>query len=94
MAEQTVRLSKPVTWEDIEYDALFLNLEDLTGNDLLQAEKEFTSEGGTAPVAELSKAYLAIVAAKAARVPVELIKGLPAKEFSQVTLLVQNFLLG
>ncbi|MGI6436410.1 MAG: phage tail assembly protein [Syntrophomonadaceae bacterium] len=96
MAEQNqrVKLSKVKTWEDVEYDALFLDLEGLTGNDLLQAEKEYASEGGTAPVVELNKGYLSLVAAKAAKVPVELIRDLPAKDFSQVTIMVQNFLLG
>lgn len=89
---EKIKLATPITWEDIEYDAIFLNLDELTGNDLLQAEKEYATEGGTAPVAELNKGYLSIVAAKAAKVPVELIRALPAKEFSKVTLMVQNFL--
>ncbi len=91
---QRVNLSKVITWEDVEYGNLLFNLDELTGNDLLEAEKEYAAEGGTAPVAELNKGYLSIVAAKAAKVPVELIRALPAKDFSQVTIMVQNFLFG
>lgn len=91
---QRVKLSKVVNWEDLDYDAIFLDFDGLTGNDLLEAEKEYAAEGGTAPVAELNKGYLSHVAARAAQVPVELIRALPAKDFSRVTIMVQNFLFG
>lgn len=88
-----IKLSKPVAWEEIQYDAIFLDLEGLTGNDLLEAEREFIASGGNAAVAELSKGYLATVAARAAKVPTEVIKALSAKDFSSITLKVQHFLL-
>ena len=89
-----IKLSKPITYEDIEYTVLRLDLDGLTGNDLLKAEKEFVLAGGRANVPELSKGYLSIVAAKASKVPTELIHALPARDFSRVTLAAQDFLFG
>jgi len=90
----TVKLSRPITFEDKYYEQLKLDLEGLTGGDLVDAEREYVSSGGVmSSVAELTKGYLATVAAKAAGVPVEVIHALSAKDFAAVTLLVQNFLL-
>lgn len=88
-----VTLSKPFTFEGKEYSEIELDLDSLTGNDLLKAEREFVATGGRANVPELSKEYLAIVVAKTAKVPVDIIHALPAKDFSKVTIEVQNFLL-
>ena len=57
----------------------------------LAAEKEARAMGDKTAVPELSKQYLATVAARAAKVPVEMIMGLPAKYFTQITLKVQSF---
>ncbi len=87
-----IKLSKPYTFEGKEYTELKLDFDVLTGRDMIIAEAEVRVIADPAPVAELSKSYLAVMAAKAARVPVDLILGLPAKDFSKVTIEVQNFL--
>lgn len=92
MSENVIKLSKAITFEENEYTELNLDLEGLTGEDLVQAEKEYAADGGTAPVLELSKGYLSIVAARAAKVPAALMNKLPAKDFSKITITVQNFL--
>lgn len=86
-------LTKTVTWEDAEYNELNIDLDGLTGDELLDAEREFILEGGKARVPEFSKGYLACVAAKAAKVPIEVIRKLPGKDFTAITLSVQDFLL-
>lgn len=88
-----ITLSKVVSFEGNEYKELSLDLDGLTGSDLLKAEREFVVTGGVANVPELSKGFLAIVVARAAKVPIDLIHALPAKDFSRVTIEVQNFLL-
>lgn len=87
----TIKFSKPVEFEGEKYESLAIDLDALTGNDLLAAEKETRMLGDKTAVMELSKQYLAVVAAKAAKVPVEMINGLPAKYFTQITLAVQSF---
>lgn len=90
---ETVKLSKPITFEGKEYSELTLALDSITGRDLIKAEAEARLISGPSPVAELSKTYHAVVAAKAAKVPVDLILDLPAQDFTKITMLVQDFLL-
>jgi hypothetical protein len=86
-------LSKPFSFEDKEYKELNIDLDSLTGRDIINAAQEARTLEGPVPVPELSKAYHAVIAAKAAKVPVEMLLKLPAKDFSKITLLVENFLL-
>ena len=86
------KFSKPYSFDGDSFDKIDLDLDALTGDDMLTAEREFTAAGGFGAMMETSKGYLAILAAKAAKVPAEFINGLPAKEFSKITLAVQTFL--
>lgn len=87
------KLSKSVTAEDKEYSELDLNFDALTGEDLENAYQEFIASGYNANVVELSKPYLAMVVAKAAKVPAFVIRKLSAKDYTKVTVKAQNFLL-
>jgi len=89
-----IEFDKPHTFEGKEYAELQLDLDNLSGRDLISAGKEARAMGDNSPVVELSKIYHAVVAAKAARVPADLILSLPVKEFTRVTMAVQDFLLG
>lgn len=91
---ETLTLNKPYSFEGADYTEIVLDLDGLTGEDMLQAEREFSAGKEFAPVPVMNSAYIAIVAAKAAKKPAEFIKRLPAKEFSKVIVTVQNFLLG
>ena len=90
---QVIKLSRKVKFEDIERDELVLDLEGLTGADLMAAEAEFIAKGGTPGVQELSKRFQSHIAARAAKVPVEFIEKLPINDASKVTLAVQLFLM-
>lgn len=87
-----IKLSKPVEWEGERVEELNLNLDDLTGLDIEAAEREWVLGGG-AGMAETSKSYLLAVAARATGKRVEILRRLNAKDYSKITLLVQNFLL-
>lgn len=87
-------LSKPFTFEEKEYTSLDLNMEDLTGADLENIEREMSAAGMVVALPEASKSYQMYVAARAAKVPVELIKALPLRDASAITVKVQSFLLG
>ncbi|AJQ29021.1 phage tail assembly protein [Pelosinus fermentans] len=89
---RVITFNKPFIFEEKEYTELNLDLEALTGKDLLEASREVRTIGETSPVVELSKSYYAVVGAKAAKVPIDLVLALPAKEFSQLTVEVQSFL--
>jgi hypothetical protein len=71
---------------------LDIPLENLTGSDLIEVEQQVLRSGKIALVQEYSKCYLIRVAARAARIPVEVLEGLSARDFTAVVNRVQNFL--
>lgn len=89
----TIPFRKPFAFEGKEYKEIRLDLDALSGRDVIDAEAEARAMGVRAIMLESSKAYQAILAAKAAGVAVDFINALPAKEFSRVTGEVQGFLL-
>ena len=90
-----ITLKKPIQYDGTEIKNLTLNLESLTGQDFLDTEKETGVElTASTPVKEFSKAYLAILAAKACGMPSDMIPLLGIQDFSKITVMVQNFLLG
>lgn len=89
---EKVILSKPFSFEGKEYTELVLDLDSLTGNDMINAAKESRVIGDTSAVPEMSKTYLVVLAARAAKVPVDMLLALPGKDFSKVTIRVQDFL--
>jgi hypothetical protein len=85
-------LAKPFTFEGAEYTELDIDLDGLKGSDLVNIEQELTAKGVATVMPEISKQYQMHVAARAAKVPVELIEALPMKEASAITVKVVNFL--
>lgn len=91
--EIVIPLRKPFTFEDKSYTEIRMDVEALTGQDMIDAETEARAMGVRALMLETSKAYQAILAARAAGVSSDLINALPAKEFSRITGEMQGFLL-
>lgn len=74
---------------------LNLDFDQLTGEDVIKCENQYAAMDGVSIFyKEANKTYQAVVAARAAGVPVELIKALKARDFTRVTLRAQNFLIG
>lgn len=98
MEDNKFVLSKPVEFEGETIKELDLDFDSLSGEDILSAERQFNAAAmktkDYAPVKETSKSYLVFVVARATKQPAELINKLSAKDFSKVTVLAQNFLLG
>jgi hypothetical protein len=84
-----------LNFEGETYDSLNLDFDSLTGHDIISCEQQYRTDGNEGMVysKEMSKAYQAYIVARAAKVPVELIRALPAGDFSRVTMRAQNFLL-
>lgn len=97
MGKKIIKFAKPIEFEGKKYEEISLDLDSITGNDLELAENQFIAQNpeiaAQTALKELSKGYQSILAAKAAKVPVEFIKALPAREYSKVTMAVQVFLL-
>lgn len=87
------KLKKPIIYDEKEITELKYDFEVLTGKDLVDAEQELLAHKYQVTVAELSKPYHAIVFAKAAKIPFEMVLQLGVKDFSDVTMVAQDFLL-
>ncbi|WP_020621009.1 phage tail assembly protein [Paenibacillus daejeonensis] len=88
-------LRRAWSFEGGEVKDLNLDFDRLTGEDIISCERQYMQlEGASMLFKDANKEYQAYVAARAAKVPVELIRALPAKDFSMVTLRAQRFLLG
>ena len=85
-----ITLSKPLKYKDSELSQIDLELDKLTGQDLIDIESGFTARGQNVQL--FSQGYFAAIAAKSAHLPVEVIKSLPVKDFMRVTNQVIFFL--
>ena len=84
-----ITLSHPLTYKETTIHILDLDLGSLTGNDLIAVEDSLRASG---QVNLFSQSYFAAIAARSAHIPVEVLKGLPVKDFMKVTSEVINFL--
>ncbi|MDM5278801.1 phage tail assembly protein [Paenibacillus silvae] len=92
-----VKLSRPLLWEDVEYNELKLNFDELSGEDIIDAEGEFIDfVAGKRNVLVAFKnehpAYHAVLAAKAAGVHPNFMNKLKATDFMKVTGASKRFL--
>lgn len=91
---ENIKLAKVVKYDGEEIKEINLDFDSLTGQDLLNAEKEAIALNKNAsPIKEFDKGYLSIVAAKAAGISTDIMPLLGAKDFTKVTVQAQNFLL-
>jgi len=89
------KLSKPVEFDGQQIESLTLHLDKLTGTDIMMAEQEFRDRcrpGDIVELIEVNKLFLAILAARAAKVPYDLFAALSARDFCRITVEVQAFL--
>lgn len=84
--------AKPFSYEGADYAELDLDIENMTGQDLADIKRTWAASGNFSPVPTADMDFCAIAAAHAAKVPVDLLYALPAKEFNKVTQAVFNFL--
>jgi hypothetical protein len=89
-----VKLQKALKHKGQELTELDIPLEALTGADLIEVEQQLSQAGKFALLPDYAKVYLIRVAARAARIPAEVLEGLSARDFTLVTNRVQNFLMG
>ena len=88
-----IKLSKAIKHKGENIEILDINLDDLTGNDLIEVEKQLTQSGEVSIVTDFNKIYLITIAARALHIPVEILKFVSAKDFTRITNEVRNFLI-
>ncbi|MBR2208900.1 MAG: phage tail assembly protein [Synergistaceae bacterium] len=89
-----IELKKAVTLGGKSVKEINLELEKLTGSDLIDAEKEVMISDNTPLVMDFNRSFLITIAAKSAGMAVDALKSLNIRDFSKITGEVQRFLLG
>ena len=87
-----IHLKKAIFRKGNELHTLDIPLEDLTGNDLIDVEEQILKTGNPIQSTDFSRVYLISVAARALRMPVEILKQMGAYDFARVISEVRNFL--
>ena len=89
-----LRFKEPYLFENKEYKEIDLSgVKDLKASDLCEAQDRLTDMGITATVAELNYTYNFLLAAKAAKLPVEFFEEMPGKYAIDVKNLVSGYFL-
>lgn len=90
-----IKLKKALSVKGESLKELDLNLDELTGFDLIEVEKYIndSNDGRAILFPEYSKNYLIAVAARALKLPSEALKYLSAGDFTRITRAVQDFLM-
>lgn len=94
-----IKLKKPVEFEGYTYKVLDIDFDELTGADILEASTNaqlLAKERGIFynPMDEVNSIYFVAVAAKAAKVPPDLLLALKGSDFSRVVMYAKNELMG
>lgn len=89
---ETVRLSSPFQWCGKTYEELDMDFEGLTGRDMEAIDDEIGAMGLRGTLPAYSRKYQRMLAAKAAKVPNDVIEHLPLADYNAVVNAAQNFL--
>lgn len=84
---------KPYEFEEKEYKEINIDLDSLTGEDVDAVKTQFSAAGKFAALPTTDYEFCNMLAARAAKLPIEFFKGLPAKEYCAIGQAVSNFLL-
>lgn len=86
-----ITLTKPITYQDTTLKELDITLNNLTGQDMIDAEDDLKRKGITVNAWDYSRPYLIALAARALKIPSEALRTLSAKDFNAVIMEVLNF---
>lgn len=87
-----INLRKPIFWKDKEVKELDLQLANLKPDDLIEAEDEIIREKKVIVVMDASREYCITLAARALKLPTEVLKQMDVRDFRKIVTEVQNFL--
>ena len=92
----TYVLSRPITHNGQPLTEISMDLDGLSADDLEKCERiarKMLGKKEFMGIPETNKRYTSVVAAKASGIPIDVIRSMSAKDYTQVCLEVQNFLL-
>jgi hypothetical protein len=88
----THHFSKPIEINGRKYETLTFYYDDLTGKDIEAVEQELEQQNIYVIAPEVSSQFQSVLAARAAHVPSDDIKLLPAKDYLKIKNVARNFL--
>jgi hypothetical protein len=90
-----IKLNKPIKIDEINIEKIDLDLDKLTGEDILKIDLELRTEGHPRGMEDVfNQNVLLKMASKASNILPDDLKKLSAPDFLEVTFSVRNFLLG
>ena len=90
-----VKFSKPYAFEGRTYTEIDLGgVENITAQDMAEAEKFLTRSGIVSPLPEMTMEYIFFIANRATGQPLEFFKGLPPRDIVRVKNKVTSFFYG
>lgn len=92
--EKVIKLSKEYTWEGKTYNEFKMDFDKLTGQDMLNIEKEMSEKGEFSLSPEVSPSYCVRIAARAAGVAFDVLANLPMQDFNRIRNIARNFMMG
>lgn len=93
LSTATVKLSKTVEWEGKTYTELTMDYEGLTGRDMEAIDDELAAMGVVVANPNINHRYHRLLAARAAKVPSDMLRTLPLRDYQKVTTTARSFLL-
>ncbi len=90
----THKFRSPVEIMGTKYKELTFYFDDLTGDDIEAIEEEMADQQRYAISPEISSTFQSMLAARAARVPADAIRGLPVGEYMKIKNKARDFLVG
>ena len=87
-----IQLKKAIMHKGQVLQELDVDLDRLTGNDLIDVEEQVLRTGSPIQSTDFSRVYLIAVAARALKIPVEVLRMMTARDFNKVVTEVRNFL--
>ena len=89
----TLNIENGYTWEGKEYKEIIFDFGKLTGQDMIDIEKEMNDAGEFALTAETSPNMCARIAARAAGLSLDVITHLPLGHFNKARNAARNFIM-
>ena len=86
--------TKEYEFEGTKYTEVELNIDELTGKDVSAAKRVWAKSGNYSPLMASDSDFCIYLAAKSAKLPVEFMENLPAKDYCAIAQEVSNFLMG
>ena len=90
--KQHYELSAPFTWEDRTYRELDFDFMSLTGADMEAIDDELTMMRVNVSIPSQSRKYQKMLAARAAKIPSDVLEHMPLADYNAITAMARVFL--